>query len=258
MRTLGIDLAAAPARTAGCAMTWHQETALGEVYPPPLDDDVLLGLMRGADRVGIDCPLGWPVAFVDAVTAHRDGAAWPGRGAADPVAYRRRLVYRRTDEIIAATGPRPLSVSTDRIGVVALRCALLIDAFEPPLTTTALDRSSVPDRSGAGVVAEVYPAAAMRRWGLATAGYKADRARATPALAALVDALRAAAPWLQLSTEAWERCRRSDHVFDAVVAALVTRAVALGLTAGPGADDVAIAAVEGWIHVPTHDLEYLI
>lgn len=252
MRTLGIDLAAAPARTAGCAISWQDGTVRGEVYPPPLDDDELLGLMRGADRVGIDCPLGWPVAFVDAVRAHLEGAAWPGRGATDPIAYRRRLVYRRTDEIIAASGTRPLSVSTDRIGVVALRCALLIDAFEPSLPATA------PDRSGAGVIAEVYPAAAMRRWGFATAGYKADRSRATPALAALVDALRAAAPWLELSPEAWEHCRRSDHVFDAVVAALVTRAVALGMTAGPGADDVAIAAVEGWIHVPTHDLEHLI
>lgn len=252
MRTLGIDLAAAPARTAGSAISWQDGAAQGEVYPPPLDDDALLGLMRGADRVGIDCPLGWPVEFVDAVTAHRAGGAWPGRGATDPIAYRRRLVYRRTDEIIAASGTRPLSVSTDRIGVVALRCALLIDAFEPPSPTTR------PDRSGAGVVAEVYPAAAMRRWGLATAGYKADRARATAALAALVDALQSAAPWLQLSTDAWEQCRRCDHVFDAVVAALVTRAAALGLTAGPGADDLAVAAVEGWIHVPTHDLEHLI
>ena len=252
MRTLGIDLAAAPARSAACVISWADGAAHGEVYPPPLDDDELLRLMRGADRVGIDCPLGWPVAFVNAVTAHLDGSAWPGRGALDPVAYRRRLVYRRTDEIVAASGSRPLSVSTDRIGVVALRCALILDAFEPPRPTTA------PDRSGAGVVAEVYPAAAMRRWGLATAGYKGDRVRAAPALPALVDTLCTAAPWLQLPAEAWEHCRRSDHVFDAVVAALVTRAVALGLTTGPGEDDRGIAAVEGWIHVPTHDLAHLI
>ena len=190
MRTLGIDLAAAPARTAGCAISWRDGAARGEVYPPPLDDDELLCLMRDADRVGIDCPLGWPVEFVDAMAAHRNGGAWPGRGATDPIAYRRRLVYRRTDEITAASGTRPLSVSTDRIGVVALRCALLIDAFEPPSPTNG------PDRSGAGVVVEVYPAAAMRRWGLATAGYKADRAQAIPALSALVDALREAAPGL--------------------------------------------------------------
>ncbi len=252
MRTLGIDLAAAPARTAACVISWRNGAARGEVYPPPLDDDELLRLMRGADRVGIDCPLGWPVGFVDAVAAHRDGDAWPGRGATDAVGYRRRLVYRRTDEVVAAAGSRPLSVSTDRIGVVALRCALLIDAFEPP------DPMRGPDRSGTGVVTEVYPAAAMRRWGLATADYKAERSRATPALAALADALRAMAPWLQLSTAAWEHCRRSDHVFDAVIAALVTRAAALGLTAGPSAEDRDVAAIEGWIHVPTHDLQHLI
>jgi hypothetical protein len=251
VRTLGIDLAASPTRAAACTLTWSAAAVTGDLHPPPLDDDDLLRLMRSADRVGIDCPLGWPVAFVDAIAAHRQGAPWPGRAAADQVAHRRGLVYRRTDEILAATGSRPLSVSTDRIGVVALRCALLLDAFAPSDGTTA------PDRSGASVVAEVYPAAAMRHWGLATGGYKTSRVRATAALDRLVAELRAAVPWLELPDEAWDICRRSDHAFDAVIAALVTRAVARGLTTGPGPDDRALAAVEGWIHVPTCSLAEL-
>src|SRR5262245_19568149 len=184
MRTLGIDLAASPARTAACTIVWTDSAVSGEIHSAPIDDDDLLRLMRSADRVGIDCPLGWPVAFVDAIAAHRSGQPWPGRAAADQVAHRRGLVYRRTDEILAATGSRPLSVSTDRIGVVALRCALLLDAFAPS------DGTAAPDRSGASVVAEVYPAAAMRHWGLATGGYKTSRVRATAALDRLVVELR--------------------------------------------------------------------
>src|SRR5215468_12349366 len=248
MRTLGIDLAASPARTAACTIFWTDSSVIGEIHSAPIYDEDLLSLMRSADRVGIDCPLGWPVAFVDALTAHQAGGAWPGRGASDPVAYRRRLTYRRTDEVVAATGSRPLSVSTDRIGVVALRCALLLDAFEPP------SDGGTPDRSGAGVVAEVYPAAAMRRWGLTATGYKSSGVRGSAALENLVANLRAAAPWLDLAEADWATCRRSDHAIDAVIAALVTRAVAIGRTARPTDDDRALAEVEGWIHVPTGDL----
>jgi len=250
MRTLGIDLAASPARTAACTIFWTDSSVIGEIHSAPIYDEDLLSLMRSADRVGIDCPLGWPVAFVDALTAHQAGGAWPGRGASDPVAYRRRLTYRRTDEVVAATGSRPLSVSTDRIGVVALRCAMLLDAFELPQAGAA------PDRSGASVVAEVYPAAAMRRWGMRAAGYKSSVVR-DAVLDGLVANLSAAAPWLSLTDEGWALCRRSDHAFDAVIASLVTRAVARGRTAGPTEDDRALAEIEGWIHVPTCDLDDL-
>jgi hypothetical protein len=250
VRTLGIDLAASPAKTAACTLTWTGSSVSGAIHPVPLDDADLLRLMRSADRVGIDCPLGWPVGFVDALAAHRSGDAWPGRGAPDAVAYRRSLIYRRTDVLVAASGSRPLSVSTDRIGVVALRCALLLDAFEPPRPGAA------PDRSGLSAIAEVYPAAAMRRWGLRAAGYKTSTVR-DAALDGLVADLRAAAPWLSLPADAWALCQRSDHAFDAVIASLVTRAVALGLTGAPSDDDRALAEVEGWIHVPTCDLDDL-
>jgi hypothetical protein len=241
-RTLGIDLAASAVRTAACTIEWGGRGAFAQVHPAPQDDEALLRLMRGADRVGIDCPLGWPIGFVDAIAAHRDGRAWPGRGVADAEEYRRRLAYRRTD--LAIEGRRPLSVSTDRIGVVALRCALLLDAYEPP-------RPGVPvDRSGAGAVAEVYPAAALRRWGLPTSGYKDDPA-------ALTAALRASVPWLGMDESDWDRCARSDHALDALVCALVTRAVTLGLTSWPGDADREVAAAEGWIHVPTCPLDAL-
>ena len=31
---------------------------------------------RGASKVGLDVPLGWPTAFVDAVALHHPGGAW--------------------------------------------------------------------------------------------------------------------------------------------------------------------------------------
>jgi hypothetical protein len=112
-------------------------------------------------------------------------------------------------------------------------------------------RPGVPvDRSGAGAVAEVYPAAALRYWGWRTAGYKA-------APSALTSALRAAVPWLRMDDADWDRCARSDHALDALVCALVTRAVVLGLSSAPKDADRELAAVEGWIHVPTCPLDVL-
>jgi Protein of unknown function (DUF429) len=66
-------------------------------------------------RRGIDCPLGWPLPFVEFVAAHRDGhvtvpADVDGRG------WRRVLVSRATDEAVRTlTGLIPLSVAADRI-----------------------------------------------------------------------------------------------------------------------------------------------
>jgi hypothetical protein len=41
-----------------------------------------------------------------------------------------------------------------------------------------------------------------------------------------------------------------DHVFDALVASLVGRAAALGLTLTPTVDELPAARVEGWIALP--------
>lgn len=73
--------------------------------------------------------------------------------------WRRQLAFRRTDEPVrAATGLVPLSVAADRIAHPAMRCAGL-------LARLALEGQPV-DRSGSGVVVEVYPAASLKQWGL--------------------------------------------------------------------------------------------
>ncbi len=101
-------------------------------------------------------------------------------------------------------------------------------------------------RSGIdSLVAEVYPAAALRLWDQSTAGYKTDQARRD----ALVASLVAGTPWLDWSSfEA--ACARDHDVLDAVVCALVAGAVVLGRTALPDPDEASLADEEGWIHLP--------
>jgi predicted nuclease with RNAse H fold len=243
-RTLGIDLAAAPERTAVCAVTWEGGTAVAEVLPGPHDDAHLIALMAARwDKIGIDAPLGWPEPFVDAIAAHRELKAWPGRDA-DPIAHRRQLRYRLTDLVVAERDRRPpLSVSTDLIGVVALRAALLLDEY------ARATKGEPVRRDGLGPVAEVYPAAALRRWLPETRGSYKRRGECEP-LHALVGAVADAVP-IKFAGDSHERCTTSHDAFDALVCALVARAVTRDQTrrARSGVE-TRRAATEGWIHVP--------
>src|SRR5712691_13071857 len=77
----------------------------------------------------------------------------------------------------------PLSVSADRIGHVAMRCACLLALFA--------QQGHDVDRGGSGKIVEVYPAASLKAWGLPYRGYK--RPEDTQALGKLVDELQGAA-----------------------------------------------------------------
>ena len=195
-------------------------------------------------RVGVDCPFGWPTPFVEAVTAHQSFEPWPGRDL-PPDPFRRTLRLRRTDEYVAeTTKTTPLSVSADRLGATAIRLATILDRL-------AITGERV-DRSGAGRFLEVYPAAALKRWGLPNTGYKAGPHK-LDALGKLMDLLQNRAPWLEFPESARNMCRLSDHAFDALISALVARAAAGGLTDPPPADATRAAATEGWIHLPAGD-----
>jgi predicted nuclease with RNAse H fold len=245
MRSLGIDLAAEFPDTAACEITWLADSARGHLYTDRLDDDQLLALIESADKVGIDCPFGWPQPFVNAVAVHANAAAWPGRGQLGS-SHRRSLRYRLTDEVVhQEVGIWPLSVSTDRIGVTAMRCAALLDA---------LAATGHPvDRAGGGQVVEVYPAAALKHWGLPHQRYKKKEGAIVRGQA--IDQLLAKLPTLNLDWDTLDRCRRSDDAFDALICALVARAAALGLTTAPRpGNQIERARTEGWIHLPTSDL----
>jgi hypothetical protein len=203
------------------------------LVPRDVDDPAILALIGSSDKVGLDVPLGWPEAFVTAVQAHHVRNPWPGGG-------QRELRLRATDRYVGEVTRRwPLSVSSDRIAMPAFRAAALL--------------SEVPqaaDRIGAGRIVEVYPVAALRRWGFDSRGYK--QLSGLDARRRLVsDFRRRTRGWLVASADRWLLCEESHDAFDALIAALVSRASALDLTDRCPDEFKDAASREGWIALPT-------
>lgn len=230
MLTLGIDLAARPRTTATCLLDWSEGVPVVTESTLDVDDDQIAELATRADLVGIDCPFGWPEAFVETVSAHHRHDPLP-RG---PDSEALRL--RRTDlEVRDVIGRAPLSVSTDLIGVVALRCARLLETIY----------GSGLDRSGAAGVAETYPGGALTCWGIDHRGYKRAGPEAAARRVEIAAALRRG-----LGVDVGIPVR-TDHHLDAFICALLARAVGLGLTTAAPKELRATARREGWIHLPT-------
>lgn len=245
MRTLGVDLSASPKKTAACVVEWKAEAVKVETPVLGLEDPELLELMVGADWIGIDAPFGWPSDFLEAVMRWAETGMWPqfDRG---------RLRYRETDLFVQQAARLPLSVSSDRIAVTAMRCASLLTA----LGERRFGAGGRIDRRGHNAVVEVYPGAALPLWSdeaadlrLDPQGYKG--ARGTPKREALLDVLRRAAPWLGLDEPTRALCVKSDDALDALICALIARAAAVGRTVEPETPEQAERAeIEGWIHLP--------
>ncbi|AZZ50897.1 DUF429 domain-containing protein [Rathayibacter festucae] len=245
MLTIGVDLAAEPVRTAVAALEWGGGRAVVRSLVLGASDDDVVAASREATTIGIDCAFGWPLEFAAFVSAHTRREVSPRTLAGRD--WRRRLAYRETDRAVQKVTKRwPLSVSTDRLGMTAMRCAELLDAF-------AAAGEDV-DRSGGGRLVEAYPAAALRLWGVDTTGYKTR----PEAVALAVEALRRAAPWLVLPADAAALMARSDDAFDAVIAALNARAHALGRTVPVPEELREAAQAEGWIALPTCGLDELV
>jgi predicted nuclease with RNAse H fold len=268
-RVAGVDLAAEAAGTALAVLNAGGGAVALESLTLGCDDQTIVRATRDVELIGIDCAFGWPRDFVDFVARHSgavegsaavggvqpahptaalaptgDPAALPATG---DLAWRRRLAYRETDRFVTErTGARPLSVATDRLGMTALRCAVLLQRL-------ATD-GRVVDRSGqnGSAVVEVYPAMALRVWGLARPGYKT-----TPdARRALIATLEQAAPWLQLGEHRALMATSADAL-DAVLAALVALAHRHGASIPPAPHQQALASSEGWIAIPTVGLAQL-
>ena len=236
MITGGVDLASQDPKTALCVITWSEEEATVDELKLGVDDGAIAALLRGADKVGLDVPLGWPISFARAVGASLDGS-WP-----ESYLHAQNIDYRlrRTDRWLwrtLKTSP-PLSVSTDRIALPAMRAAALLSR----------QRTPVP-RDGSATVVEVYPAAALRRWGFTSRQYKGgenDASRTTLVTTLLYEA-RA---WLRVSPKDVALCRTSDDAFDALVCALVARAAAISLVEEIPPEEHWAALSEGWIALP--------
>ena len=90
------------------------------------DDAAILAAMAEAGKVGIDCPLGWPDAFLAFIVAHQGGTVPIPRGIRER-GWRQPLTMRVTDLVVRQeTRLIPLSVSADRSGMwpcAALACS---------------------------------------------------------------------------------------------------------------------------------------
>ena len=246
MRVLGVDLAAQPASTGLVRVSpaaegrWRATTVDG-----PADDDTIVEAAREVDVVGVDAPVGWPVDFVDAVSAHDRSEPWPG------TTDRSRLTHRDTDRTARELcGRWPLSASADRLGSVAMRCALLQTRLADEVWGTPAPRD------GSGALVEVYPAGALAMWQIEARGYKSARnpGDATTVRASVLDRMASdTGSWLDLAAVR-EAAVASDHVLDALLCALIALAAKTGSTHGPTDAQRAAALVEGWIHLPSRPL----
>ena len=245
MITLGVDLAAEPAGTGMATIEWRDGAAQLVDLGVGVTNEMIVGAAAGVDKLGIDCAFGWPIEFVDFVSRQSQGL--PLAPSTDSgMAWRRRLAYRETDRFVHhRVGKLPLSVAADRLGLTAMRCAVILD--EIGASGIAIDRA------GAGRLVEVYPAAALKVWTIAASGSK----RTSTGLGELVDGLQRAAPWLDLG-EAVDLLRRSHDAFDSVIASLIARSSALGFAFAPPEPMREQASREGWIAVPTEPLGALV
>jgi len=236
-RTLGVDLASQPALTAVCLIEWTAVDANIRLLHVDVDDAEIIQLASGpaVAKVGIDAPFGWPARFVEAVSEYAHGR-WPD-------VTPRQLAFRTCDQHVReTTGRLPLSVSSDRIAYAAMRCAGLL---------TTLSGDAPIDRTGSGLAVEVYPAAALRQWGLPATGYKGASETHARVRSALVRAVvDATSPWLRVSAVQAGELERNDHLLDAVLAALVARATLVGATLPVPEEHRLAAAIEGWIQLP--------
>jgi hypothetical protein len=220
-------MAATARSTAFVALRWTAAGAEVADVRERCGDGTLLDLLADPahERVGVDVPFGWPRAFVRAVAAHAAAEPWPWRGEDSERVRREHLRFRRTDVVAAARLRRPpMTAAFDRLGAATARWAHLADELAARGVPVA--------RDGGGRAAEVYPAGARAVWGL---GRSLAEVRAVLPVAA--------AP-------GHEARLRDEHVFDAFVAALVARAVALGLAHPPAPEDADLAREEGWLWLP--------
>jgi len=147
-------------------------------------------------------------------------------------------------------------VSADKIALPAMRCATLLTHVAEQVGVDAVSRD------GSRLCCEVYPDPALRRWtdhapeGLARRESYKGRAAAEKRIA-LLSALRAQLP-LDDTDRLLEKVGLQDDYLDALICALVARAVELEQTYGPETKaELERAQVEGWIHLPSAALENL-
>jgi len=248
LRTIGVDLSSSKAFTACVTLEWGGGGALVGQPLVGIDREELAAYLAGGDWIGIDAPFGWPQPMVEAIHGYSSEAPWsePGK---ESFRYRASDLHLR-ELVLEQAGEKfsPLSVASDSLAVTACRTAQLReDGFA--------SSGRRFDRAGADRILEVHPRAALLLWGLNYKGYKtgrdASRREAEAAARAdLLSVIGSQAPWLRWAPGAHQACLDSDDALDALLAALIARAAALGWTTPPPSELLELARLEGWAHLP--------
>lgn len=236
-RVLGIDFAAQPKNTwaaEGC-VTENGHLRITEIENGITDEDVVAKTNAGYAVIAIDAPFGWPWGFSEFISQRFDGHS-PRQ------VNREDFRFRETDRFIHDQfGKWPLSVSTDRLGIVAHRLVSI---------TTKMVHCTIPPFHRPGpdpTLIEVYPAATLIALGLRERGYKKDpeiRREIVKDLARF---------GIEIRGEMADQCVLGDDALDAVICALTGHLYARGETMGPEhlkSPRAGVVSNEGWIYVP--------
>lgn len=102
MITVGVDLATEPAKTAMAVLRWSVTGAAVQSLVLDVDDAAITNAATDADKLGIDCPLGWPDDFLLFLQEHHAGHVVAPQDVAGRD-WRRKLAYRATDRAVRET-----------------------------------------------------------------------------------------------------------------------------------------------------------
>ena len=293
-KVLGVDLAAQPSTTALCEITITHGVPDVTMTRQVCDDEFLLKRFccPNVARIGIDSPFGWPQGLVDALSAWRSLKRWrrntdsrkypPLKSTPREPEQYRDLKYRETDVFVwEQVGLKPISVAVNALGSVAIRNASLLSR------AGAKDKDLSVDRSGrTGRFVEVYPAAALHQWCIDPKGKSSDSKKwCKRVMGELLPKMTgkccrevqecpaskegtptiALAQWGDLKFSDVSEFRKSDHVVDAFVSAIVALMAELDRRIAPKREDSnrlthpiprgkgALAKREGWIVLPKKD-----
>lgn len=228
---VGVDFATSPKKT-WCAVGEVNDAGrlrIHELRGGLTDKDLIAVSEEGHRVIALDVPFGWPDQFVSFVSHHHQGRQPPTVASDD-------FQLRVTDRIILQRlRKRPLSVSTDKLGVMAHRATNLLRSF------TTCDVLPLWSEGNRTVVIEVYPAATLIALEIDPRGYKKEGAHRRRILHELADVHVANAQDVQ-------SCIDNDDALDAVICALTASLYLNDDLIGPPDDD--IVRREGWIFAP--------
>jgi predicted nuclease with RNAse H fold len=234
VKTVGIDLASQPENTGICLIDWSVSPPSIRVLDSGADDDRIAQVVESADKIGVDIPFGWPSDFVAAVHSYHSGLGWPG-------VRSEKLRLRECDRWIKEKMRlNPLSVSSDKIAIPAFRAARLLTGIYPNFR-----------RNGTGPFVEVYPAAALKVWGLPYREYKKNKPEHLRNRELIISGIKQkCGEWFVLPERERQVMLKCADALDAFVCALIARASERGLVHEIPEELKIVAKVEGWIALP--------